>query len=167
MKKKTLVPLIIFFVGICLVGFIAYQADSRSKEQRRITAQLNAETYGERIKNEITNGIAITDTLQQVLISQNGKFDHFDTIANNIISDSIESVQLAPDGIVTDIYPAAGNEVGKIDLIHDKDRGKISCYARDNHTLIVQGPFELKQGESGIAVRNPLFLKDESGNEYF
>ena len=72
MKKKTLVPLIIFFVGICLVGFIAYQADSRSKEQRRITAQLNAEAYGERIKNEITNGIAITDTLQQVLISQNG-----------------------------------------------------------------------------------------------
>ena len=167
MKKKTLVPLIIFFVGICLVGFIAYQADSRSKEQRRITAQLNAEAYGERIKNEITNGIAITDTLQQVLISQNGKFDHFDTIANNIISDSIESVQLAPDGIVTVIYPAAGNEVGKIDLIHDKDRGRISCYARDNHTLIVQGPFELKQGESGIAVRNPLFLKDESGNEYF
>ena len=167
MKKKTLVPLIIFFAGICLVGFIAYQADSRSKEQRRITAQLNAEAYGERIKNEITNGIAITDTLQQVLISQNGKFDHFDTIANNIISDSIESVQLAPDGIVTVIYPAAGNEVGKIDLIHDKDRGRISCYARDNHTLIVQGPFELKQGESGIAVRNPLFLKDESGNEYF
>lgn len=145
MKKKTLVPLIIFFVGMCLVGFIAYQADSRSKEQRRITAQLNAEAYGERIKNEITNGIAITDTLQQVLISQNGKFDHFDTIANNIISDSIESVQLAPDGIVTDIYPAAGNDGGKIDLIHDKDRGKISCYARDNHTLILQGPFELKE----------------------
>ena len=60
----------------------------------------------------------------RILISQNGKFDHFDTIANNIISDSIESVQLAPDGIVTVIYPAAGNEVGKIDLIHDKDRWK-------------------------------------------
>lgn len=90
--------------------FYCIPADSRSKEQRRITAQLNAEAYGERIKNEITNGIAITDTLQQVLISQNGKFDHFDTIANNIISDSIESVQLAPDGIVTVIYPAAGNE---------------------------------------------------------
>ena len=92
---------------------------------------------------------------------------NFDTIAENLISDSIESVQLAPDGVVTDIYPAAGNEVGKIDLIHDKDRGKISCYARDNHTLILQGPFELKQGGSGIAVRNPLFLKDESGDEYF
>ena len=51
------------------------------------------------------------------------------------MSDSIESVQLAPNGVVTDIYPANENEAGKIDLIHDKDRGKISCYARDNHTI--------------------------------
>ena len=67
---------------------------------------LNVVTYGERIKNEITNGIAITDTLKQVLISGNGDIKQFDTIAENLISDSIESVQLAPDGVVTDIYPA-------------------------------------------------------------
>ena len=83
------------------------------------------------------------------------------------MSDSIESLQLAPNGVVTDIYPAEGNEAGKIDLIHDKDRGEISCYARDNHTIITQGPFELKQGGYGIAVRNPVYLKDQSGQEYF
>ena len=83
------------------------------------------------------------------------------------MSDSIESVQLAPNGVVTDIYPAKGNEAGKIDLIHDKDRGKISRYARDNHTIITQGPFKLKQGEYGIAVRNPVYLKDKNGHEYF
>ena len=79
------------------------------------------------------------------------------------MSDCIDSVQLAPDGVVTDIYPAEGNEVGKIDLIHDKDRGEISCYARDHHTFISQGPFELKQGGYGIAVRNPVYLNDENG----
>lgn len=83
------------------------------------------------------------------------------------MSDSIESVQLAPHGVVTDIYPAEGNEAGKIDLLHDKDRGEISCYARDNHTVITQGPFELKQGDYGIAVRNPVYLNDENGQEYF
>ena len=144
MKKKVLVPLIIFLLGICFVGFIVYKTDIHEKEQRHTTAQLNASTYGERIKNEITHGIGITDTLKQVLISENGKFNQFDTIAKNLMSDSIESVQLAPDGVVTDIYPISGNEAGKIDLIHDKNRGKISRYARDNHTIITQGPFELK-----------------------
>ena len=160
-------PLIVFLLGICLVGLIVYKTDTHEKEQRHTTAQLNATTYGERIKNEITAGIEITDVLKQILISENGEINQFDTIAENLMSDSIESIQLAPNGVVTDIYPAEGNEAGKIDLLHDKDRGEISCYARDNHTIITQGPFELKQGGYGIAVRNPVYLKDENGQEYF
>ena len=167
MKKKTLVPLIIFLLGICLVGFIVYRTDTHEKNQRHILAQLNATTYGDRIKNEIADGIGITDTLEQILISENGEIHQFETIAGNLMSDSIESVQLAPNGVVTDIYPAEGNEAGKIDLLHDKDRKEISCYARDNHATITQGPFELKQGGYGIAVRNPVYLKDKSGQEYF
>ena len=167
MKKKTIVPLIVFLLGICLVGLIVYKIDSHETEQRHITAQLNATTYGERIKNEITNGIAITDTLKQVLISENGKISQFDTIAENIMSDVIESIQLAPDGNVTDIYPSEGTEASKIDLLQDKDCSKISCYARDNHVIITQGPFDLKQDGCGIAVRNPVYLKDENNQEYF
>ena len=167
MKKKTLVPLIIFLLGICLVGLIVYKTDTHEKNQRHILAQLNATTYGERIKNEIADGIGITDTLEQILISENGEIHQFETIAGNLMSDSIESVQLAPNGVVTDIYPAEGNEAGKIDLLHDKDRKEISWYARDNHATITQGPFELKQGGYGIAVRNPVYLKDKSGQEYF
>ena len=167
MKKKTLVPLIIFLLGICLVGLIVYRTDTHEKNQRHILAQLNATTYGDRIKNEIADGIGITDALEQTLISENGEIHQFDTIAGNLMSDSIESVQLAPNGVVTDIYPDEGNEAGKIDLLQDKDRKEISCYARDNHATITQGPFELKQGGYGIAVRNPVYLKDKSGQEYF
>ena len=167
MKKKTIVPLIVFLLGICLVGLIVYKTGSHETDQQHITAQLNATTYGERIKNEITNGIAITDALKQILISENGKINQFDTIAENIMSDVIESIQLAPDGNVTDIYPSEGTESGKVDLFQDKDRSKISCYARDNHVIITQGPFDLKQGGCGIAVRNPVYLKDENNQEYF
>ena len=167
MKKKTIVPLIVFLLGICLVGLIVYKIDSHETEQQHIKAQLNATTYGERIKNEITNGIAITDALKQVLISENGKFSQFDTIAENIMSDVIESIQLAPDGNVTDIYPSERTEASKIDLLQDKDCSKISCYARDNHVIITQGPFDLKRGGCGIAVRNPVYLKDENNQEYF
>ncbi len=160
-------PLVVFLIGICLVSLVVYKTDTHEKEQSRTTAQLNATTYGERIKNEIINGIEITDVLKQLLISGTGEINQFDTIAKNIMSDSVESVQLAPAGIVTDIYPADGNEAGRIDLIHDKERGEISIYARDHHTIVTQGPFELKQGGYGIAVRNPIYLKDENGQEYF
>ena len=167
MKKKALVPFLVFLMGICLVSLVVYNTDTHEKKQNRTITKLNATTYGERIKNEIINGIEITDVLKQLLISGTGEINQFDTIAKNIMSDSVESVQLAPAGIVTDIYPADGNEAGKIDLIHDKERGEISIYARDHHTIVTQGPFELKQGGYGIAVRNPIYLKDENGQEYF
>ena len=146
MKQKTLIPLIVFLLGICLVGIILYKIDSHETAQNHTTALLNATTYGERIKNEITEGIDVTDVLKQILISESGEFNQFDMIAENLMSDSIESVQLAPNGVVTDIYPSAGNEAGKIDLLHDKDRGKISCYARDNHTIITQGTIQIETG---------------------
>ena len=66
MKKKTLVPLIVFLLGMCLVGLIVYKTNAIEKEQKCTTAQLNATTYGERIKNEITNGIEITDVLKEM-----------------------------------------------------------------------------------------------------
>ena len=59
MKKKTLVPLLVFLMGICLVSLVVYNTDTQEKEQSRTTAQLNATTYGERIENEIINGIEI------------------------------------------------------------------------------------------------------------
>ena len=71
MKKKTLVPFIVFLLGMCLVGLIVYKTDAIEKEQKRTTAQLNATTYGERIKNEITNGIAVRNPVY--LNDENGQ----------------------------------------------------------------------------------------------
>ena len=80
-----------------------------------------------------------------------------------MIDDTIQSIQIAPDGVVTDIYPAAGNEAGKIDLLHDEQSGEISRYSRDHDLTIMQGPFSLQQGGMGIAIRNPVYLKNDAG----
>lgn len=167
MKKKTIVPLIVFLVGICLLSVFIYNTNVQIQKDRRTIAKLNVETYGQRIENDIENGIEITDTLKQVLINGNGQIINFSKVAENLMSYSIQSVQLAPNGVVTEIYPEEGNETGKIDLLKDSKRGEISNYAKDHNITITQGPIELKQGGSGLVVRNPIYLKDENGQEYF
>lgn len=167
MKKKTIVPLIVFLVGICLLSVFTYNTNVQIQKDRRTIAKLNVETYGQRIENDIENGIEITDTLKQLLINGNGQIIDFSKIAKNLMSYSIQSVQLAPNGVVTEIYPEEGNEAGKIDLLNDSKRGEISNYAKDHRTIIIQGPIELKQGGSGLVVRNPIYLEDENGQEYF
>lgn len=167
MKKKTIVPLIVFLVGICLLSIFTYNTNVQIQKDRRTIAKLNVETYGQRIENDIENGIETTDTLKQVLINGNGQIINFSKIAENLMSYSIQSVQLAPNGVVTEIYPEEGNEAGKIDLLKDSKRGKISNYAKDHNITIIQGPIKLKQGGSGLVVRNPIYLEDENGQEYF
>lgn len=167
MKKKTIVPLIVFLVGICLLSIFTYNTNVQIQKDRRTIAKLNVETYGQRIENDIENGIETTDTLKQVLINGNGQIINFSKIAENLMSYSIQSVQLAPNGVVTEIYPEEGNEAGKIDLLNDSKRGEISNYAKDHNITIIQGPIKLKQGGSGLVVRNPIYLEDENGQEYF
>lgn len=167
MKKKTIVPLIVFLVGICLLSVFTYNTNVQIQKDRRTIAKLNAVTYGQRIENDIENGIEITDTLKQVLINGNGQIINFSEIAENLMSYSIQSVQLAPNGVVTEIYPEEGNETGKIDLLKDSKRGEISNYAKDHNITIIQGPIKLKQGGSGLVVRNPIYLEDKNGQEYF
>ena len=167
MKKKTIVPLIVFLVGICLLSVFTYNTNVQIQKDRRTIAKLNVETYGQRIENDIENGIETTDTLKQVLINGNGQIINFSKIAENLMSYSIQSVQLAPNGVVTEIYPEEGNEAGKIDLLKDSKRDKISNYAKDHNITIIQGPIKLKQGGSGLVVRNPIYLEDENGQEYF
>ena len=83
------------------------------------------------------------------------------------MTDYIQSIQIVPDGVVSEIYPEAGSEAGKIDLINDESRGEICRYGRDNNLVTMQGPFNLKQGGIGIAIRNPVYLEGENGNTRF
>ena len=162
-----MLPVLVFLVGCMVLTVVLYHSyRSNYKQVRNVTA-LNATTYAERLQNDMNRGVAITDTLEEIAISENGKIDNFQKVARNLMSDYIQSIQIAPDGVVTDIYPETGNEAGKIDLIHDESRGEICRYGRDKNIVTMQGPFDLKQGGQGIAIRNPVYLEGADGSPVF
>lgn len=160
-------PVVAFFLGGIILFCILYDANRSNQQRLQTITELNAITYAERMAGDLNNGILITDALQEILVSENGKINNFSQVASDLITNSIQSIQLAPNGVVTDIYPEAGNEAGKIDLINDEERGEISRYARDHKLTIIQGPFSLKQGGEGMAIRNPVYLKNAEGSTYF
>lgn len=166
-NKKLMLPVLIFLVGCLVLTVVLYHSyRSNYKQVRNVTA-LNATTYAERLQNDMNRGVAITDTLEEIVISENGKIDNFQKVARDLMADFIQSIQIAPDGVVTDIYPEAGNEAGKIDLMHDESRGEICRYGRDKNIVTMQGPFDLKQGGQGIAIRNPVYLEGADGSPVF
>ena len=166
-ERDWFLPILVFCIGIVVLGTLGYHFKKNQESLLQSKAELNATTYAEHMRLDLMQGINTTITLEQVLTSNDGRIHKFPQIAESMMSDFIQSIQLAPDGVVTDIYPEEGNEAGKIDLLHDKDRGEICCYGRDNDVITMQGPFQLKQGGAGIAVRNPVFLQNENGEQEF
>ena len=166
-KKELWIPVFVLMIGLVVLVNIGIRADSSQRDLIRSRAELNAVTYADHMKADIVRGIDITNTFEQIVISENGKISMFSKVAENMMADYVQSIQIAPDGVVTEIYPEDGNKAGKIDLIYDKERGKISCYARDNDVITMQGPFSLKQGGTGIAVRNPVYVEQKNGERTF
>lgn len=164
---KWLIPLCILVISGATLYFVVHKAGMAGYEQVRTKAELNAVTYADRMSANLNEGVNITNSLKQILISENGEIDKFDSVAESMMTDYVQSIQLAPGGVVNEIYPAEGNEAGKIDLIHDEKRGEIVNYGINNHMIVMQGPFELKQGGNGIAIRNPVYLTGDDGEEYF
>lgn len=166
-KWKLLLFVLVFLAALSVLAVCCIRMHQSDLDARREKAQLNAQTYANYLIEDFSHAIGVTYSMEQIIISGDGQCRRFEQIAANLFSPELQSIQLAPNGVVTDIYPALGNEAGKIDLIHDEQRGEICRYGRDNKVTTLQGPFPLKQGGSGIAVRNPVYLEDENGNETF
>lgn len=161
-----LVPVLIFVVCFTVCTSILHVQYRRSKNMLETRAELNAVIYADKVYEQINVGVQATVALEQVLLND-GEISDFDLLAKNLMQNSFSSMQLAPGGVVTKIYPLEGNEDGFIDLINDEVRRPYAEYAIQHDKVVIQGPLDLKQGGKGIAVRNPVFVTDESGERTF
>lgn len=165
--KTYILPILVFLLGCLILSVILHHSCQNHQKHMRTVTELNAEAYSERLQNDINRGITITDSLEEIVISEHGQINKFQKVSEDLMTSYIQSIQIAPGGVVTEIYPETGNETGRIDLINDEYRGEICRYGRDNNIITMQGPFDLKQGGSGIAIRNPVYLEDENGGSSF
>ena len=72
---------------------------------------------------------------------------------------NIRNLALAPDNVITDIYPRLGNEkaLGLRYMDNPQQRGAVERAIQTRRT-VVAGPIQLVQGGLGITSRTPVFL---------
>ena len=118
MKKRfpwgMLLPVLVLLADVALL-LLVLASDARSEQEKAYTkAEMNAVSYSGRLQENLHQALDVTQTMKQIVISRDGDTEWFPEIAENLMSDALQSIQLAPGGVVTDIYPEAGNEAGKI-----------------------------------------------------
>lgn len=80
----------------------------------------------------------------------------------------IRSLQLAPEGVVSWVYPVQGNrEAIGHRLLEDPRTREAAQRAIDHQVLVVAGPYPLIQGGVGLVARLPIFIDGEDGKSRF
>ena len=72
-KKELWIPVFVLMIGLVVLVNIGIRADSRQRDLTRSRAELNAVTHADHMKDDIVRGIDITNTFEQIVISENGK----------------------------------------------------------------------------------------------
>ncbi len=129
-----------------------------------------AKNEAEHIITTIDCVMSRTNTLKTMVQDHNGDTSWFDNIAEDIymsVKDetgiSLKNFAIAPDGIVSDVYPLDGNEslIG-FDFLDTSRTGNLEAKeAYEKGNTILTNPFELVQGGVGMGGRSSVILRHD------
>lgn len=164
-KQKNNKPIITFFMtfGIVFFTLLSFYMFYEEKEDKKFSDKANLLMLNvvNEIQTKISQGVSAVDS--QILLLKQNNYDtkYFDKWAEELIKDkdSIACMQLAKDGIVSNIYPLEEHKVAMgHDLLKDKRRDDGALLAIEKRDISFVGPIKLIQNNKyALIARKPIF----------
>ena len=167
-KRNCYIVGMISFIIALVFGTII---NAFSEKDQKVNATYTANSTVRRIKSQLDQYVVMSDFLENT-INEGYALDQedFSKLAEMIPNENgvVKAFEIAPNGIVSTVYPQEGNEVvAGLDVL-TVDEGHFDAnLAKDTNEYTLGGPYELKQGGKGALLFNPVYQKDASGNENF
>ena len=163
-----------YIVGLLsfLIAFFACSQMLRYQEkEKKASGIYMAQSTIRRVKEKLDNYITISDLLGNYIIDGSDMDENtFSELAEKIPNEDgvVKAFELAPEGIITEIYPMQGNsEALGLDLLREHERKKDAVLAKETREYTLGGPYQLKQGGSGALLFKPVYQNDDSGKSSF
>ena len=162
-----IVGLIAFLTALIVGVFLLHNLEKDEKTTGKYMAQITEKRVRARLDQ-----YSMLSALLGNYISAGENLDEntFSELAEKIPNEDgvIKAFELAPEGIVTDIYPKEGNEGAfGLDMLQEHERKKDAILARDSGKYTLGGPYQLKQGGTGALLFNPVYQDNNSEQDEF
>lgn len=159
------------FIGALLgARLLVQESEQQRLALRRVQAQEIANDHAESLHRQIERTLSIASAFAAQVRQGHGHIADFAASARELLPfyPSASAVHLAPDGVVSEVYPLEGNAaVLGLNLLEYSPRTREALRARETGTLTLSGPYELVQGGLGAVGRLPVFLPDAIGEPRF
>ena len=152
-KRRVYVKTFVVFIVVSLcVSYISYMIYNNMVREEQLKAKYAAQSTADRIQAELEKYLEKSDFIKKT-IESGIDIDEtlFSSIGSRMYNDNvIKAIELAPDGIVNEIYPKEGNEKAYgLNMLKDHERKTSAQIAKESKEYTVAGPYDLKQGGKG------------------
>ena len=169
-KLVSIITTILCFI---VIGFLYITILKQDLASERDKYGFIAKNESEHIIKTIDSVLARTGTLKALIMDHNGDTSFFDNIAPTIYEDvtkdtgvTLKNFAIAPDCVVSNVYPLEGNEalLGFDFLDESRPGNSEAIEAYERKTTNLTNPFPLVQGGYGMGCRSAVLLNDANGN---
>ena len=170
-KQIRIYCLVVGIISFFIVSVCGQLLNRNTVNEEKMRAAFTAETTVNRIRSQLNRYLDVSEFFQNIIESGHQMDSkEFQALSQMISDDSqiIKAIELAPDGVVKDIYPLKGNEAAfGIDMLNSPARKHEANLAMKSGQYTIAGPYELNQGGLGSLLFEPIYITDKSGEKSF
>ena len=167
-KKYSLIVGLLIFIASFLFGYINLKNIEKGK---KTAATYTAQSTVRRINAQLNQYVELSEFLGNVVLAgYNLDQTSFSELAKMLPNEDgiVKAFELAPDGVVTDVFPQQGNENAfGINMLTDHERKDDANRAKETGNYTLGGPYKLKQGGTGALLFHPVYKEDSIDNDSF
>ena len=170
-KQIRIYCLVVGIISFFIVSVCGQLLNRNTVNEEKMRVAFTAETTVNRIRSQLNRYLDVSEFFQNIIESGHQMDSkEFQALSQMISDDSqiIKAIELAPDGVVKDIYPLKGNEAAfGIDMLNNPARKYEANLAMKSGEYTIAGPYELNQGGFGSLLFEPIYTTDKSGEKSF
>lgn len=170
-RRDVILPAVVFLLTFAAALFSLRLLSLNQEKDERLRAVYAAESTISRVSSQLNRYLAESDFIKKYIESGHVlREEEFAGISSNMQDGSsvIKTHELAKDGVVSQVYPVAGNEAAiGLDVLHNPARKKEANLARNSGMYTIAGPFELVQGGTGALLFDPIYTYSKKGERSF
>ena len=170
-RRDVILPAVVFLLTFVVALFSLRLLSLNQEKDERLRAVYAAESTISRVSSQLNRYLAESDFIKKYI--ESGRVlreEEFAVISSNMQDGSsvIKTHELAKDGVVSQVYPVAGNEAAiGLDMLHNPARKKEANLAKNSGMYTIAGPFELVQGGTGALLFDPIYTYSKKGERSF
>ena len=170
-RRDVILPAAVFLLTFAAALFSLRLLSLNQEKDERLRAVYAAESTISRVSSQLNRYLAESDFIKKYIEAGHVlREEEFADISGNMQDGSrvIKTHELAKDGVVSQVYPVAGNEAAiGLDVLHNPARKKEANLARNSGMYTIAGPFELVQGGTGALLFDPIYTYSKKGERSF